>query len=314
MRMISCPNCGQPISFLGHQCPYCRIRIVGASGLSKLMRQMGNTPVMLAGGLFIIAFLVCIFILWKIGMIESEPAERSSQSAAKNPTLRIGSTTSESAGQDEQGKLSGTWTGKFIDTLGDSDDADLTIKEEAGRAVTGRWNGTSILQGKRAEDNLILWECRHSGRTWRYSCKIHENFLLTVSFQALAQDSEGRASQSGSAFLFRNGEEPSSPNAAAFSGFWSGFYSAGPESGITTISIQLDKSGTLSGAWNGNARINQAKLSGRFLEWESVRGASHYRNIAALPGDGNKLVLIFSASQGSAEKGYSGSALYTKNP
>src|SRR5260370_24208943 len=200
MKMISCPNCGQPISFFGHQCPYCRIHIVCASGLSKLMRQVGNSPLMLAGGLFLIAFFVCIVILWKLGMIESQPAERSSQNATMIPTLRIGPTGSATTGQDKQGKLSGAWTGKFIDTLGDSDDAELTIQEEAGRSVTGRWNGTSLIQGKRAQDNLILWECRQNGRTWRYSCKIHENALLTVSFQALAQDGEGRAPQSGAAF------------------------------------------------------------------------------------------------------------------
>src|SRR6266571_3822795 len=57
MQMMSCPNCGQPISLLGHQCPFCHIQIVGASGLSKLMRQVGNSPVMLAGGLFLVAFL-----------------------------------------------------------------------------------------------------------------------------------------------------------------------------------------------------------------------------------------------------------------
>jgi hypothetical protein len=114
--------------------------------------------------------------------------------------------------------------------------------------------------------------------------------------------------------LLPEGAGPTRPDPAAFSGLWSGFYSAGPESGITTISIQLDKSGNLSGAWNGNAPISQAKLSGRFLEWDCEKGGTHYRNIEAILGDRSKMVLIFSASRGSGENGYCGSALYTKNP
>src|SRR6266851_3460537 len=315
MNMITCPNCGQPIGFLGHQCPYCHIRIVGASGLSKLMRELGNSPMMLAGGLFVVAFFLCILILWKIGMIESKSVESPSKKAANGPTLRIGPGASTSPGRDEKGRLSGKWTGKFINTLGDSSDAELTIQEEAGRSISGQWNGNSLLKAKRAEDNLILWECSQRGETWKYSCRFHENSLLDVTFQALAQNSEGAAPPSGSAFLFPEGAgQPSRPDAAAYSGLWSGFYSAGPDSGITTLRIQQDKSGTLSGVWNGNARITQAKLSGRFLECECEKGATHYRNISALRGDGSKLVLIFSVSQESDENSYCGSALYTRNP
>src|SRR5262245_974815 len=127
MKMISCPNCGQPISFLGHQCPYCRIRIVGASGLSKLMRQIGNSPVMLASGFFIVAFLVCIAILWKLGMVKSQPAEKVTSGAAQKTSSHIGSSGSAPASQNESSKFSGTWSGKYIDTLGDSDDAELTM-------------------------------------------------------------------------------------------------------------------------------------------------------------------------------------------
>ena len=58
MQMASCPNCGQPINLIWHQCPYCHIQIVGASGLSKLMRQVGNSPVMLAGGLFLVVGMI----------------------------------------------------------------------------------------------------------------------------------------------------------------------------------------------------------------------------------------------------------------
>jgi hypothetical protein len=308
VKIISCPNCGQPISFLGHQCPYCRIQIVGASGMSKLMRQAGNSPIMMAGGLFFLAFLICILILWKLGMIKGESAEKSSQAAPNPPRLEIRQIGPESIGQDSQGKLSGTWSGKYLNTLGGSGDADLTIQEEAGRAISGRWNGSSLLKARRGEENSILWEGDQRGGPWRYSCRIHENSVLDVTFQSIAASNSGRA-PSGAALLIPDSSELSiQPNAAAFSGIWTGFYSGGPETGITSISIQQDKSGALVGAWNGNAPITQAKISGRFLEWECEKGGTHYRNIAGLIGDGNKLVLIYSSSQGSA-----GSALYSKN-
>jgi len=314
MKMVSCPNCGQPISFLGHQCPYCHIKIVGASGLSKLMREMGNSPVMMAGGLFFLAFLVCLLILWSLGMIKGDSAERSSISAAYSPTLHIRQVGPEVAGAGDRSKLSGTWSGKYLDTSGHSGDADLTIQEEAGRSVSGRWNGSAFIKGRRAEDNLILWECTQSGGTWRYTCRIHENSVLDVTFQSLAATNDG-CTPSGSAFLIPDSGVPSSdPDAAGFSGLWTGVYSAGPETEITSLSIQADKSGALSGAWNGNAPITKAKLSNRYLEWECEKGATHYRNIAGLLGDGNKLVLIYSASQGSGDNEYAGSALYTKNP
>lgn len=312
MQMIRCPNCGQPISLLGHQCPFCHIHIAGASGLSKLTRQMGNAPLMMASGLFLLAFLVCMVILWKMGMMGSGMANTPSQSATS--FLQIGQMPSNLIGSNDRAEMSGSWTGKFIDSRGESGDAELTMKQEPGGTVTGNWNGSSILQGKRAEDNLILWECRQGGRIWKYSSKTHENGLLMVSFQSLGQDGDGGAPQTGAAFLFRKGEELSVSNTAAFSGIWTGFYSAGPDSGVSMVSLQLDKSGELSGVWNGSARITKAKLSGDYLEWECEQGGTHFRHIGAIYAEGKKLVLIYSTPGGSDTNTHAGSALHSKNP
>ena len=80
------------------------------------------------------------------------------------------------------------------------------------------------------------------------------------------------------------------------------------------ISVQEDKSGVLSGVWNGDARIAVGTRSGRFLQWECDHGDTHSRNIGATVGDGKKLVLIFSTSEKKVDNAYCGSALYSKNP
>jgi len=315
MQMMSCPNCGQPISLLGHQCPFCHIHIAGASGLSKLMRQVGNSPVMLAGGLFLIAFFVCMVFLWKIGITEGGST---SGNATRLPTLKIGQASpvsGEKSADNKQGSLAGAWTGKFINTLGDSGDVTLTIKEDAGRSISGQWNDASLQNANRADDNQILWENDHKGRLWKFAGRIHDHSLMLVSFQALASDTNGAGASSGAAFLWREGAAPSSsPDAAAFSGIWTGLYAEGHDSGVSIISLQPDKAGGLSGVWNGKAPITQAKTSGSLVEWECDQGSTHFRNIGGLFGDGNKLVLIFSGIDGSGQNGYAGLALYTKNP
>jgi hypothetical protein len=268
---------------------------------------------MMAGGLFFLAFLVCILILWKLGMIKGQSAEKPAANSGTSPKLEIRHVGPGLAGQEGQNKLSGSWTGRYLDTLGGSGDADLSIQEEAGQAVSGRWNGLSLIKGRRAEVNLILWEGDQSGGPWRFRCRIHENSLLDVTYQSTSLDSRGH-SPSGSAFLIPDtGVLGSRPDATSFAGLWTGFYSAGPETGITSISIQVDKSGSLMGAWNGSAPIMGAKLNGQFLEWECDKGGIHYRNVAGLLGEGNKLALIYCTSQGSDAGGYAGSALYTKN-
>jgi hypothetical protein len=301
MKMVSCPKCGQPINLLGHQCPYCHIQIVGASGLSKLVREMGNTPYLAAGGLFLMAFFLCIVIFWKTGMLDS------SELAAQYPVSPQGTAFLRSRGLPEK------WNGKFIDCLAETGDAELHIKEGAGRSVTGTWNGSSIVNGKRAEDNELFWECSKGGRVWRFSARIHENSqLLTVAYQSITEDG---LPQSGAAFLLRDGADQGPVlDAAAFSGIWNGLYSLGRETGVTTISVQEDKSGVLSGVWNGDARIAEGTRSGRFLQWECDHGDTHSRNIGATIGDGKKLVLIFSASEKKDDNAYCGSALYSKNP
>jgi hypothetical protein len=315
MQMMSCPNCGQPISLLGHQCPFCHIKIVGASGLSKLMRQAGNSPVMLAGGLFLIAFFVCIVILWKMGMTEGRST---SGNAARLPTLRIGQAEpgfSEKNAESKPGSPAGTWIGKFINTLGDSGGVELTLKEEPGHSLSGHWNGASLQNVKRAEDNQILWQSEQNGKLWKFSARIHEQSLMIAIFQALDSDNTEGSAATGTAFLWREGAGPSSSsNLAAFAGIWTGLYADGHDNGVTMIDLHADKAGGLSGTWNGKASITQAKISGGYLEWECDQGGMHYHNLGGIFGDGNKLVLIFSGTDGSGKSGYAGSALYSKNP
>ena len=314
MQMASCPNCGQPINLIWHQCPYCHIQIVGASGLSKLMRQVGNSPVMLAGGLFLVAFFVCMVVLWKIGVIDSGSSDKLSGNAASLPTLRIGQGAGETGialDPKPKSELSGTWTGKFINALGDSGHAELIIEEESGRSVTARWNGESITNLKRTEGG-IHWETNQKGRLWRFNGRIHDHSLMLVTSQALASDNMSAAS--GTAFLVRDGEMPSSISEAAFSGIWTGLYADGPESGVSMISLHEDKAGGLSGVWNGKAPITQARVSDGLVEWECDQGRTHFRAIGRAYGDGSKLALVFGATEGSGKNSYSGSALYSKNP
>src|SRR5262245_24074664 len=243
MQMTRCPNCGQPMSLLWHQCPYCHIRIVGASGLSKLMRQIGNSPVMLAGGLFLVAFFVCMVVLWKIGVIDSGSSDKLSGNAASLPTLRIGQGGSETGialDPKPKSELSGTWAGRFVNALGDSGDAELIIEEESGRVLTGRWNGESITNLKKTE-NGIHWEVSQKGRLWRFDGRIHDHSLMLVTSQALASGNMSAAS--GSAILVRDGEMPSSTSNPAFSGIWTGLYFDGPRTGVTAISFHEDKNG-----------------------------------------------------------------------
>jgi hypothetical protein len=312
MQMTNCPNCGQPMNLLWHECPYCRIKIVGASGLSKLMREVGNSQVMLAGGLFLIAFLVCMALLWKLGIIDSGSSDKTSGNAASLPTLRIGQGSAETGiaiDPKPKSELSGTWTGKFINALGESGDAELII-EESGRSVTARWNGESITNLKRTE-NGIHWEVNQKGRLWRFDGRMHDPLILVTS-QALASDKMSAAS--GTAFLVRDGANSSSTSDAAFAGIWTGLYADGPRTGVTAISLHEDKNGGLSGVWNGKAPIAQAKVSDGIVEWECDEGRTHFHAIGQIYGEGGKLALIFGATEGSGKNGYSGSALYSKNP
>jgi len=298
MRMMTCPNCGQPISPMGHQCPYCNIRIVGASGLSKMMRQVGNAPFLMGGGLFLMAFFVCTLLLWKVGLTGS------SENIAMYSAHRPEQLSLALAG------ISGKWSGKFISTLGDSGDVALSVQEEANRSVTGRWNGASLERGKRVEDNQLVWECDHKGRLWRFTGRLSENSqLLIVTFQTSTEDG---GVQTGAAFLTLEAKGSSDAETADLSGVWTGLYSSGRLDGVTTVSLKQDRSGTLSGIWNG-ARLAQGERAGPILTWECNQGPTHFQILGEPFGNGKKLVLIFSASEGSDGDRYTGSALYTKN-
>jgi hypothetical protein len=300
MNRISCPNCGQPVKLLGHQCPYCHIQIVGASGLSKLVREAGNIPYLAAGGLFMMAFFLCIVIFWKTGMMDS------SQLAAQYPA------SSKDASFLGLGGISGKWSGKFLNNSSETGNADLNLTE-AGSSLTGTWKGSSITKGNRGQDNQLFWECSQAGRAWKFSARVHEGSqLLTVGYQSLTEEG---ATQTGAAFLLREGADQGPvPDAVALGGSWSGLYSLGPKTGISMISVQEDKSGALSGVWNGNARITEGSRSGRFLQWECEQGETHFRNIGAIIGDGKKLVLIYRAAEKTDEIPYCGAAIYSKNP
>jgi hypothetical protein len=246
------------------------------------------------------AFFVCTLIIWKIGLLGS------SEVAAHYPASPQDASFLQLRGLPEK------WRGKFIDGLGESGDAELYLKE-AGPALTGTWNGSSITRGKRAADNQLFWECSKGGRVWTFSARSQQNSqLLTVAYQSLTEDG---LPQSGAAFLLRDGADLGPvPDAASFSGIWNGLYSLGRRTGVTMISVQEDKSGDLSGVWNGNARITEGARSGRFLQWQCDQGEIHSRNIGAVVGDGKKLVVIFGASDKRENIAYCGSALYSKNP
>src|SRR5262249_55968935 len=166
------------------------------------------------------------------------------------PTLRIGQAGETGIALDPKPKseLSGKWTGRLVNTLGAFDDVELIVEEGSGGALTARWNDESITNLKRT-GNGIHWEFHQKGRLWRFSGRIHDHSLMLVTSQALALDSMSAAS--GTAFLVRNGEMPSSTSDAAFSGIWTGLYADGPQSGVTMISLHEDKAGALSRVWNG---------------------------------------------------------------
>jgi hypothetical protein len=253
----------------------------------------------MAGGLFLIAFFVCALFLWKTGMMGA------SENAAMYLTRQPGQVSLGIAG------ISSKWTGRFIDTLGDSGDVTLSVQEEANRSLTGRWNGVSLKRGKRVEDNQLVWECDQKGRPWRFTGRLSENSqLLMVTFQASTE--EGGV-QTGAGFLTREAKGSSDHDETAdLSGVWTGLYSGGRLDGVTTVSLKQDGSGALSGAWNG-ARITQGERSDPILRWECNQGATHFQVLGEVFGNGKKLVLIFSASEGSDGDRYTGSALYSKN-
>jgi hypothetical protein len=244
------------------------------------------------------AFLVCTLLLWKVGLTGS------SENIAMYSTHRPEQLSLALAG------ISGKWSGKFINTLGDFGDVAVSIHEEANRSVTGRWNGASLERGKRVEDNQLVWECDQKGRPWRFTGRLSENSqLLIVTFQTSTEDG---GVQTGAAFLTLEAKGSSDAEMADLSGVWTGLYSGGRLDGVTTVSLKQDRSGALSGIWNG-ARLAQGERSGLILRWECNQGPTHFQVLGEPFGNGKKLVLIFSASEGSDGDRYTGSALYTKS-
>jgi len=64
--------------------------------------------------------------------------------------------------------ISGSWSGTFRNTRGESDTETLEIKEESNGVLKGLWGGAQIVNGRRSGD-AITWEAHVEARDYKVS-------------------------------------------------------------------------------------------------------------------------------------------------
>ena len=64
--------------------------------------------------------------------------------------------------------VSGSWSGPYRNTRGESGTESLIVKEEQLGVLKGQWGGIEIVNGRR-NGNIVTWEARSAGRDYRAS-------------------------------------------------------------------------------------------------------------------------------------------------
>jgi hypothetical protein len=116
-------------------------------------------------------------IRWANGTVWS----RSLSGAGTPPPLPPGTGGSTTSSFD----ISGSWSGTYNNTRGESGAETLDIKEESNGVLKGLWGGAQIVNGRRSGD-AVTWEARVEARDYKVSGTIsRDGKRMTLKYSVI---------------------------------------------------------------------------------------------------------------------------------
>ena len=188
--------------------------------------------------------------------------------------------------------LSGTWSGTFENSTGDSGKAVLVLKEKPDGTLAG-WldEDYRIQKGGRVSRDQVLWECNKKDESFQVRGKIRDRGRTLLLLYAGTENIKGKTSSFvGMERLTRDGADAyTDPKATGWSGRWIGKYAnSRGDFGDENLVLKESETGNLTGAWDDGSALKIERADDRMIRWEQAQPAFEkriYRADVRLDGD-----------------------------